>query len=191
MSCNARVRQRSGPRSSAGESVGIAGDLKPARPLRPRRARTALGERNSCGGPDFLAVNWRTRRKPLPHGCLWPTLHNSLRKQGDLQALYTFYLRALQRLGHETLAHHDQRMPAPSLALVVVSGLGTALTRGWTAALLVSRGPARAAHALRPAPSPSGERVLARVELSTRAIGSVTRSSGTPQRQGLDELQRA
>ena len=60
------------------------------------------------------------------------------------------YLRALQRLGHETLAHHDQRMPAPSLALAVVSGLGTALTRGWTAALLVSRGPARAAHALRP-----------------------------------------
>ncbi len=62
------------------------------------------------------------------------------------------YLRALQRLGRETLAHHDQRTPAPSLALVVVSGLDTTLTRGWTAALLVLRGPARAAHALRPRP---------------------------------------
>ena len=62
------------------------------------------------------------------------------------------YLRALQRLGRETLAHHDQRMPAPSLALVVVSGLDTARARGWTAALLVLRGPARAAHALRPRP---------------------------------------
>ena len=60
------------------------------------------------------------------------------------------YLRALQRLGRETLAHHDHPMPAPSLALVVVSGLDTALTRGWTAALLVLRSPARAAHALRP-----------------------------------------
>jgi hypothetical protein len=60
------------------------------------------------------------------------------------------YLRALQRLGHETLAHHNERMPAPSLALVVVSGLDTALTRGWTTALLVLRSPARTAHALRP-----------------------------------------
>ena len=33
------------------------------------------------------------------------------------------YLRALQRLGRETLAHRDQLMPAPPLALVVVSGL--------------------------------------------------------------------
>ena len=47
------------------------------------------------------------------------------------------YLRALQRLGRETLAHRDQRVPAPSLALVVVSALDAALTRGWTAALLV------------------------------------------------------
>jgi hypothetical protein len=39
-----------------------------------------------------------------------------------------------------------------------------------------------------PAPSPSGERVLARVELSTRAIDSFTRSSGTPQHERLDEL---
>ena len=38
------------------------------------------------------------------------------------------YLRALQRLGHETLARHDQRVPASPLALAVVSGLGTALT---------------------------------------------------------------
>ena len=62
------------------------------------------------------------------------------------------YLRALQRLGRETLAHHDRCMPAPSLALVVVSGLDTALIRGCTAALLVLRGPARAAHALRSRP---------------------------------------
>ena len=66
------------------------------------------------------------------------------------------YLRALQRLGHETLARHDQRVPASPLALAVVSGLGTALTGGWTAALLILRGPARAAHALRPAPIAQG-----------------------------------
>ena len=40
------------------------------------------------------------------------------------------YLRALQRLGHETLARHDQRVPASPLALAVVSGLRTALTGG-------------------------------------------------------------
>jgi hypothetical protein len=66
------------------------------------------------------------------------------------------YLRALQRLGHETLARHDQRVLASPLALAVVSGLGTALTGGWTAALLILRGPARAAHALRPAPIAHG-----------------------------------
>ena len=66
------------------------------------------------------------------------------------------YLRALQRLGHETLARHDQRVLASPLALAVVSGLGTALTGGWTAALLILRGPARAAHALRPAPIAQG-----------------------------------
>lgn len=43
---------------------------------------------------------------------------------------------------------------------------------------------------MRSAPSPSGERVLARVQLSTRAIGSFTRSSGVRQ-HSLDELQRA
>jgi hypothetical protein len=59
------------------------------------------------------------------------------------------YLRALQRLGYETLAHHDQRAPASPLALVVVSALGTALTQGWTAALFVLRRPAQA---LRPRP---------------------------------------
>ena len=58
------------------------------------------------------------------------------------------YLRALQRLGHETLAHHDQHRPAPPLALTVVSGLGTALNRTWTATLVMLRGPARAAQAL-------------------------------------------
>ena len=62
------------------------------------------------------------------------------------------YLRALQRLGRETLAHHDQRMPAPPLALAVVSGVNTALTRGWTAALVVLRGPARAVRSLPPPP---------------------------------------
>ena len=66
------------------------------------------------------------------------------------------YLRALQRLGHETLARDDQRVPASPLALTVVSGLGTALTGGRTAALLILRGPARAAHALRPTPIAQG-----------------------------------
>jgi hypothetical protein len=60
------------------------------------------------------------------------------------------YLRALQRLGHETLARHDQRMPAPPLALALVSELNSALTRGWTAALLIVRSPARAAQTLHP-----------------------------------------
>ena len=32
------------------------------------------------------------------------------------------YLRALQRLGHQTLARHNQRMAAPPLALAAVSG---------------------------------------------------------------------
>jgi hypothetical protein len=63
------------------------------------------------------------------------------------------YLRALQRLGHETLAHHDQRVPASPLALTVAAGLSKALTGGRIAALLILRGPARAAHALRPAPA--------------------------------------
>ena len=60
------------------------------------------------------------------------------------------YLRALQRLGHETLARHDQRLPALPLALAIVSDLNSALTRGWTAALLIIRSPARAAQALHP-----------------------------------------
>lgn len=60
------------------------------------------------------------------------------------------YLRALQRLGNETLAHHDQRRPAP-FAPTVVSGLNTALSRGWTSALVVLRAPGRAAR-WRPAP---------------------------------------
>ena len=58
------------------------------------------------------------------------------------------YLRALQRLGHETLAHHDQQMPAPPLALTVVSGLNMAFNRAWTTALVILRGRARAAQAL-------------------------------------------
>jgi hypothetical protein len=59
------------------------------------------------------------------------------------------YLRALQRLGHETLARRDQRGPAPPLALALVSELNSTLTR---AALLVLRSPARAAQTLHPRP---------------------------------------
>ena len=60
------------------------------------------------------------------------------------------YLRALQRLGHETLARHDRRMPAPPLGLALVSELNSALTRSWTAALLIFRSPVRAAQTLHP-----------------------------------------
>jgi hypothetical protein len=58
------------------------------------------------------------------------------------------YLRALQRLGHETLARHDQRTPAVPLAPTVVSGLSTALNRALPAALVMLRAPARAAQVL-------------------------------------------
>lgn len=64
------------------------------------------------------------------------------------------YLHALQRLGHETLARHDQRMAAPPRALVAVSGLNSALSWGWTAADLIIRSPARAAQALSSRPQP-------------------------------------
>jgi hypothetical protein len=60
------------------------------------------------------------------------------------------YLRALQRLGHETLAHHDQHGPTPPLARAVVSTLNTVLTGGSRATVVVLRGPARAASALAP-----------------------------------------
>jgi hypothetical protein len=63
------------------------------------------------------------------------------------------YLRALQRLGHQTLARQDQRMPARPLALGGVPGLNSAISRGWTAALLIFRSPARAAQALTPGPN--------------------------------------
>jgi hypothetical protein len=59
------------------------------------------------------------------------------------------YLRALHRLGHETLARHHKARP---LTLAVVSALSAPLTRGRTAALLIFRSPTRAAHALHPAP---------------------------------------
>jgi hypothetical protein len=65
------------------------------------------------------------------------------------------YLRALQRVGHHTLARHGQRMAAPPLALVAVSGLNSALSRGWTAAHFIIRSPARAAQVLHPRPQPS------------------------------------
>ena len=64
------------------------------------------------------------------------------------------YLRALQRLGHQTLARHDPRMAAPPRALVAVSGLNSALSRGWTAAHLIIRSSARAAQALNSRPQP-------------------------------------
>ena len=57
------------------------------------------------------------------------------------------YLRALQRLGRETLAHHDQRI-APPPGLGIVAGVTGALTRSWTAARAVLRSPARVAHTL-------------------------------------------
>ena len=60
------------------------------------------------------------------------------------------YLRALQRLGHETLARHEQLMPPSPLALVVVLGLSGALTQGWAAAVLILGAPSRAARGLRP-----------------------------------------
>ena len=73
------------------------------------------------------------------------------------------YLRALQRLGHETLARHDQRMPAHPPARAVVSGVNSALTRGWTAALLILRSPPLVPlrRSTRPQ-TPNGERALAR-----------------------------
>lgn len=58
------------------------------------------------------------------------------------------YLRALQRHGHETLAHDDQHTPASPLALPAVSALNTAITMGWTAGRRLMRSPARAAQAL-------------------------------------------
>jgi len=64
------------------------------------------------------------------------------------------YLRALQRLGYQTLARHDQRMAAPRRALVAVSGLNSALSQGWTAVHLIIRRPARVAQALHPRPQP-------------------------------------
>jgi hypothetical protein len=72
------------------------------------------------------------------------------------------YLRALQRLGHETLAHHDQHVPRAPFALAVVSWLNTALIQSCTAALIVLRGPTRAAQAFHPRPSRNSESALAR-----------------------------
>lgn len=57
------------------------------------------------------------------------------------------YLRALQRLGHETLAHHDQCSPARPPAFAVLASLHLAFNRGWTVALVGLRGFARAVHA--------------------------------------------
>ena len=70
-------------------------------------------------------------------------------ERGELEWLaHCDYLRALQRLGRETLAHHDQRAWTPPLALAIVTEVTSALTRAWTATLAILRSPARAAHAL-------------------------------------------
>ena len=58
------------------------------------------------------------------------------------------YLRALQRLGRATLAHHDQRKPTPPLGLALAAALSTVVARGWTAARVVLRDPTDAAHTL-------------------------------------------
>jgi len=58
------------------------------------------------------------------------------------------YLRALQRLGRETLAHHAQRKPTPPLGFALAAALTTAVTRGWTAVRVVLRSPTHAAHTL-------------------------------------------
>jgi hypothetical protein len=59
------------------------------------------------------------------------------------------YLRALQRVGRETLARHDQRsQPTPPPGLAIMARLTTALARSWTAAGVFVRSPARAAHTL-------------------------------------------
>ena len=65
------------------------------------------------------------------------------------------YLRALQRLGHETLAHHDGRDPEPPRALAIVSGRTTkALARHWMAPLVVLRGLVSVVQALPPGGTP-------------------------------------
>ncbi len=70
------------------------------------------------------------------------------------------YLRALQRLGHETLAHHDHRML--HLRSPLVSTLKKTLARGWTATVPILRGAARAAQALPQRRSPDGARARLR-----------------------------
>ena len=85
------------------------------------------------------------------------------------------YLRALQRLGHETLARHDQRVPASPLALAVVSGLGTALDRAGRPRSSSCAVPLVPLMPSAPAPIARGEHAPARVELNTRAIGPFTR----------------
>jgi hypothetical protein len=47
------------------------------------------------------------------------------------------YLRALQRLGRETLAHHDQRTRTPPLD--IVTEMTIALARAWTTTLVTLR----------------------------------------------------
>jgi hypothetical protein len=75
-------------------------------------------------------------------------LVNADQRTGLEWSAHCDYLRALQRLGHETLAHHDQRSTPPPPARAVPSGLHPALSHGWTAALAGVRAVARAVHAL-------------------------------------------
>jgi hypothetical protein len=58
------------------------------------------------------------------------------------------YLRALQRLGYETLARHDQRSIPPELGVDVVSGLAAVRNRGWITARVVLHGLAAAVQVL-------------------------------------------
>ena len=55
------------------------------------------------------------------------------------------------------------RVAAPPRVLVAVSGLNSALSRGWTAAHVIIRGPARAAQAPHPRPNRPAIRVHPRV----------------------------
>jgi hypothetical protein len=60
------------------------------------------------------------------------------------------YLRALQRLGHATLAREGDRSLGARFALAAADAGNTSLTRPWTAALAMLRALARAVRASSP-----------------------------------------
>ena len=62
------------------------------------------------------------------------------------------YLRALQRLGRETLARHDQHQPPTPSTVAHVASITSAVGQGWTAALGVLHSRVRAVQALPPYP---------------------------------------